>query len=149
MIDFLRRWRTSCWAIMVADWLIEPAEFPFESSLTEQFRLEPISSVRPMVGSGQRLPRHSVRASTPEATNSSAPGTSTRYREVRAIIGDWRYDYNANRPHSHHAELTPTKFGLQRTTTHQPQATVITGAGKTGTNSTLQEPLFSGVGHDD
>lgn len=31
-------------------------------------------------------------------------------------------DYNANRPHSAHGELTPTEFALQWTTTHQPLA---------------------------
>ena len=41
--------------------------------------------------------------------------------EARVIIEDWRCDYNANRPHSAHGELTPTEFALQWTTTHQPQ----------------------------
>ncbi|MDT5311787.1 MAG: putative transposase, partial [Mycobacterium sp.] len=43
-------------------------------------------------------------------------------REARVIIEDWRCDYNANRPHSAHGELTPTEFALQWTRTHQPQA---------------------------
>ncbi len=43
-------------------------------------------------------------------------------REARVIIEDWRADYNANRPHAAHGELTPTEFALQWTTTHQPQA---------------------------
>jgi len=43
-------------------------------------------------------------------------------REARVITEDWRCDYNANRPHSAHGELTPTEFALQWTTTHQPQA---------------------------
>ncbi|MBS4730541.1 IS3 family transposase [Mycobacterium sp. SM1] len=42
--------------------------------------------------------------------------------EARVIIEDWRRDYNANRPHSAHGELTPAEFALQWTTTHQPQA---------------------------
>jgi putative transposase len=42
--------------------------------------------------------------------------------EARVIIEDWRCDYNANRPHSAHGELTPTEFALEWTTTHQPQA---------------------------
>ena len=42
--------------------------------------------------------------------------------EARVIVEDWRLDYNANRPHSAHGELTPTEFALQWTTTHQPQA---------------------------
>jgi hypothetical protein len=37
------------------------------------------------------------------------------------IIEDWRCDYNANRPHCAHGELTPTEFALQWTTTHQPK----------------------------
>jgi putative transposase len=42
--------------------------------------------------------------------------------EARVIIEDWRCDYNANRPHSAHGELTPAEFALQWTTTHHPQA---------------------------
>ena len=42
--------------------------------------------------------------------------------EARVIVEDWRLDYNANRPHSAHGDLTPTEFVLQWTTTHQPQA---------------------------
>ena len=42
--------------------------------------------------------------------------------EARVIIEDWRCDYNANRPHTAHGELTPTEFALQWTATHQPQA---------------------------
>lgn len=42
--------------------------------------------------------------------------------EARVIIEDWRCDYNANRPHSAHGELTPTEFALQWATAHQPQA---------------------------
>ena len=42
--------------------------------------------------------------------------------EAQVIIEDWRHDYNANRPHTAHSELTPTEFALQWTTTHQPQA---------------------------
>jgi len=42
--------------------------------------------------------------------------------EARVIIEDWRCDYNANRPHTAHGELTPTEFAIRWTTTHQPQA---------------------------
>lgn len=42
--------------------------------------------------------------------------------EARVITEEWRRDYNTNRPHSAHGELTPTEFALQWTTTHQPQA---------------------------
>jgi putative transposase len=31
--------------------------------------------------------------------------------EARVIVEDWRLDYNANRPHSAHGELTPNEFG--------------------------------------
>ena len=30
--------------------------------------------------------------------------------EARVIIEDWRIDYNANRPHTAHGDLTPTEF---------------------------------------
>ena len=30
--------------------------------------------------------------------------------EARVIIEDWRHDYNANRPHSAHGNLTPNEF---------------------------------------
>jgi putative transposase len=42
--------------------------------------------------------------------------------EARVIIEDWRLDYNAERPHSAHGDLTPTEFGLAWTTTNQPTA---------------------------
>jgi Integrase core domain len=38
--------------------------------------------------------------------------------EARVIIEDWRRDYNANRPHSAHGELTPAEFAL--TVDHDP-----------------------------
>jgi len=41
--------------------------------------------------------------------------------EARVINEDWRRDYNANRPHTAHGELTPTEFALQWSATHQPQ----------------------------
>ena len=41
--------------------------------------------------------------------------------EARVMIEDWRRDYNANRPHSAHGDLTPAEFALQRTMAHQPQ----------------------------
>ena len=41
--------------------------------------------------------------------------------EARVIIDDWRRDYNANRPHTAHGDLTPTEFALRWTTTHQHQ----------------------------
>ena len=42
--------------------------------------------------------------------------------EARVILEGWRCDYNANRPHSAHGELTPTEFARQWTAAHQPQA---------------------------
>ncbi|WP_110808572.1 IS3 family transposase [Mycolicibacterium iranicum] len=41
--------------------------------------------------------------------------------EARVIIEDWRRDYNANRPHTAHGELTPAEFALQWSATHQPK----------------------------
>jgi len=41
--------------------------------------------------------------------------------EARVIIEDWRCDYNANRPHSAHDELTPTEFALQWTRPTNPK----------------------------
>jgi len=42
--------------------------------------------------------------------------------EARVIVEDWRHDYNANRPHTAHGDLTPNEFALHWTTNHQPQA---------------------------
>ena len=42
--------------------------------------------------------------------------------EARVIIEDWRLDYNQNRPHSAHGDLTPNEFALAWNQTHQPQA---------------------------
>ncbi len=41
--------------------------------------------------------------------------------EARVIIEDWRIDYNLNRPHSAHGDLTPTEFAQAWTNQHQPQ----------------------------
>lgn len=42
--------------------------------------------------------------------------------EARVIVEDWRHDYNTNRPHTAHGDLTPNEFALHWTSTHQPQA---------------------------
>ncbi len=42
--------------------------------------------------------------------------------EARVIIEDWRNDYNLNRPHTAHGELTPSEFAVQWTTINQPKA---------------------------
>jgi putative transposase len=42
--------------------------------------------------------------------------------EARVIIEDWRIDYNWNRPHTAHGDLTPSEFAAKWTTTNQPQA---------------------------
>lgn len=42
--------------------------------------------------------------------------------EARVLIEDWRIDYNTNRPHSAHGDLTPTEFALRWTNQHQPKA---------------------------
>jgi putative transposase len=41
--------------------------------------------------------------------------------EAQVLIEDWRTDYNTNRPHSAHGDLTPTEFAKAWTTRHQPQ----------------------------
>lgn len=41
--------------------------------------------------------------------------------EARVLIEDWRIDYNINRPHSAHGDLTPTEFATEWAT-NQPQA---------------------------
>jgi len=43
-------------------------------------------------------------------------------REAQVIIEDWRIDYNTNRPHSAHGDLTPTEFAHAWKLRHQPQA---------------------------
>jgi len=40
--------------------------------------------------------------------------------EAQVIIEDWRVDYNINRPHSSHGELTPAEFAQAWITRHQP-----------------------------
>jgi len=42
--------------------------------------------------------------------------------EAQVIIGDWRIDYNNNRPHSAHGDLTPNQFARAWTINQQPQA---------------------------
>ncbi len=41
--------------------------------------------------------------------------------EARVLIEDWRIDYNVNRPHSAHGDLTPAEFAAHWTI-NQPQA---------------------------
>ena len=38
--------------------------------------------------------------------------------EAQVLIGDWRIDYNNNRPHSAHGDLTPTEFAQAWTINH-------------------------------
>ena len=38
--------------------------------------------------------------------------------EAQVLIEDWRIDYNQNRPHSAHGDLTPTEFARAWTPTH-------------------------------
>ena len=42
--------------------------------------------------------------------------------EARQIIEDWRIDYNTNRPHSAHGDLTPSEFALRCNPINQPRA---------------------------
>ncbi|WP_420451790.1 IS3 family transposase [Ilumatobacter sp.] len=41
--------------------------------------------------------------------------------EARVIIEDWRIDYNINRPHTAHGDLTPSEFAKAWISRHQPQ----------------------------
>jgi putative transposase len=40
--------------------------------------------------------------------------------EAKVLIEDWRIDYNINRPHSAHGELTPSEFAQAWTYRHEP-----------------------------
>jgi putative transposase len=40
--------------------------------------------------------------------------------EAKVLIEDWRIDYNINRPHSAHGELTPSEFVQAWTYRHEP-----------------------------
>ena len=40
--------------------------------------------------------------------------------EARVLIEDWRIDYNLNRPHSAHGELTPDQFARAWINERQP-----------------------------
>jgi putative transposase len=40
--------------------------------------------------------------------------------EAQVIIEDWRIDYNINRPHSAHGDLTPSEFAQAWNTRNQP-----------------------------
>jgi putative transposase len=44
--------------------------------------------------------------------------------EAQVLIGDWRIDYNQNRPHSAHGDLAPNEYATAWTNkqNHQPQA---------------------------
>ena len=40
--------------------------------------------------------------------------------EAQVLIEDWRIDYNNNRPHTAHGDLSPTEFATDWITRHQP-----------------------------
>ena len=42
--------------------------------------------------------------------------------EARVHLDDWRIDYNTNRPHTAHGDLTPTEFATSWTTKHPTAA---------------------------
>jgi putative transposase len=42
--------------------------------------------------------------------------------EARVLIEDWRIDYNWNRPHTAHGDLTPAEFATKWNTINQPKA---------------------------
>ena len=41
--------------------------------------------------------------------------------EAQVLIEDWRRDYNENRPHTAHGDLTPTEFALRWADQNQNQ----------------------------
>jgi len=41
-------------------------------------------------------------------------------REAKVIVEDWPIDYNINRPHSAHGELTPSEFAKAWITRYEP-----------------------------
>ena len=42
--------------------------------------------------------------------------------EAQVLIDHWRIDYNNNRPHTAHGDLSPTEFATDWITRHQPKA---------------------------
>jgi putative transposase len=42
-------------------------------------------------------------------------------REARVLIEDWPVDYNINRPHTAHGDLTPTEFATAWAIKNQPK----------------------------
>jgi hypothetical protein len=67
-------------------------------------------------------------SSTPSAATAPTRSTSALLNgwifdsllEAQVLIEDWRVDYNINRPHNAHGDLTPTEFAQAWTTRHQP-----------------------------
>ena len=55
------------------------------------------------------------------ATSWSTGGASDSLLEARVLIEDHRIDYNINRPHSAHGDLTPAEFATAWRTNNQPQ----------------------------
>ncbi len=47
--------------------------------------------------------------------------------EVRVIIETWRIDYNWERPHTAHGDLTPSEFAANWTTNNQPPGRIAPG----------------------
>lgn len=59
----------------------------------------------------------SSRLTASSVTSCSTCGSSIRCLKPRVIIKDWHIDYNANRPHTAHGDLTPNEFAtLHRST---------------------------------
>ena len=91
------------------------------------------SSTSSPTGAGSTAP--SACSSTParrgrtpgssRSTAASATSCSTCWQfdsllEAQVLIGDWRIDYNINRPHTAHGDLTPTEFAQAWTTNTPP-----------------------------
>ena len=62
--------------------------------------------------------------------------------EAQVLIEDWRIDYNSNRPHTAHGDLTPTEFAQAWTTDNQP-------ASSHSTWTTQRVPLSIGRAFED
>jgi putative transposase len=64
--------------------------------------------------------------------------------EARVIIEDHRIDYNLNRPHTAHGDLTPTEFHLAWTNTHTDAITSAGCDGRPRPDANRSENMLSG-----
>ena len=66
--------------------------------------------------------------------------------EARVIIEDWRIDYNLNRPHTAHGDLSPAR--VRRRVVHQPTPSRTATGPTIGSPSTALEPTPLKEGQD-